>query len=328
MSDPKPVIKDSATNAATKNTRKSGRSNSPSAMSTTALAKHFDLPAKTLFTFLTERSWIDRINNHWRLTGKGEFEGGEYIQSKKYGEYIGWPSDIVDHNIFQELLDIPMTVNALGSRYNIGSHRFNALLAELGWQRRFHKGWTITPSGKKQGGIEKEDNDSGVPYTVWSRNVLNNLELQQLLLQISPDAVLEQSAGGKPTKAPKDAPQKSLDFAQTTPLPSLARDGHPVKSKEQHAVCNWLYLMNVVHACDWPLAETELACCDFYLPAAHLHMECWLEKEDAKSMSQKLARIEHYKKQQLAYIDLNSEQLNALDSVLPKMLLKYGITVY
>ena len=293
-----------------KSAQKSGRSNSPSVVSTTALAKHFDLPAKTLFTFLTERSWIDRVDNHWRLTGKGEFEGGEYIQSKKYGEYIGWPKDIIDHSIFQELLDIPMTVNSLGGRYNIGPHRFNALLAELGWQRRFHKGWTITTSGKTQGGIEKEDSDSGVPYTVWSRNILNNSHFQQLLLQISPDAVLEDAASTKKEPAKKDAPQKSLDLVQATALPLLARDGHPVKSKELHAVCNWLYLMDVVHACDWSLAETDLGCCDFYLPAAHLHLECWLEKE------------------QLAYIDLNSEQLNTLDSVLPKMLLKYGITVY
>ena len=85
--------------------------NSSSMISTTALAKHFDLPAKTLFTFLTEKSWINRIDNHWRLTGKGEFEGGEYINSKKYGEYIGWPQNIVDHSIFQEICQYCFTVS-------------------------------------------------------------------------------------------------------------------------------------------------------------------------------------------------------------------------
>ena len=98
------------------------RNSSHTMISTTALAKHFDLPAKTLFTFLTEKSWIDRVDNHWRLTGKGEFEGGEYIQSKKYGEYIGWPQSIVDHSIFQEMLDLPMSVTALGASDSILAH--------------------------------------------------------------------------------------------------------------------------------------------------------------------------------------------------------------
>jgi hypothetical protein len=45
------------------NTSRNTNPNSPAMMSTTALAKHFDLPAKTLFTFLTEKSWIDRVDN-------------------------------------------------------------------------------------------------------------------------------------------------------------------------------------------------------------------------------------------------------------------------
>ncbi|HCH20615.1 MAG TPA: 4-alpha-glucanotransferase, partial [Cellvibrionales bacterium] len=93
-------------------------------MSTTALAKHFDIPSQSLFNFLTEKSWIEKIDKNWRLTGKGEFEGGEYIQSQKFGEYIGWPKSIIEHAIFQELLEIPLNVEALGKRFDIGSHRF------------------------------------------------------------------------------------------------------------------------------------------------------------------------------------------------------------
>ena len=58
--------------------------------------------------------------------------------------------------------------------------------------------------------------------------------------------------------------------------------------------------MNVVYAYRWALAETKLGRCDFYLPAAHLHLECWQEKEDAKAMSEKLARIEYYQQEKLA----------------------------
>ena len=296
--------------------------NSSSMISTTALAKHFDLPAKTLFTFLTEKSWINRIDNHWRLTGKGEFEGGEYINSKKYGEYIGWPQNIVDHSIFQEMLDLPMSAAALGARYNISSHRFNALLAELGWQKRFHKGWTITHSGKKHGGVEKEDNASGVPYTVWARGILVDNSLKKALEQITLTSTIEPTNTKQSEKT-----QKSLDLSKIS-LPEYSRDGRRPDNKEHHDICNWLYLMNVVYAYRWSLPEVELGACDFYLPAANLHLECWQEKEDAKSMSEKIARIDYYKQENLAYIELKSEQLNELDAALPKLLLKYGITVY
>ena len=112
----------------------------PSMISTTAIAKHFDLTAKVVFNFLLQKSWIERVDDHWRLTGKGEFEGGEYLQSKKFGEYIGWPADIVEHAIFHELLELPQTTEALGAEFAIGAHRFNSMLAELGWQKRFHRG--------------------------------------------------------------------------------------------------------------------------------------------------------------------------------------------
>ena len=78
----------------------------------------------------------------------------------------------------------------------------------------------------------------------------------------------------------------------------------------------------------WPLADQAMGCCDFYLPQANSHIECWQLHEEAASISQKLLRIDHYKKQQLAFLELKSEDLNRLDNVLPKLLLKHGITVY
>ena len=86
--------------------------------------------------------------------------------------------------------------------------------------------------------------------------------------------------------------------------------------------------MSVVHAYRWPLADQVMGCCDFYLPQANLHIECWQLHEEAASISQKLLRIDHYKKQHLAFLELKSEDLNRLDNVLPKLLLKHGITVY
>ena len=295
-------------------------------MSTTALAKHFDIPSQSLFNFLTEKSWIEKIDKNWRLTGKGEFEGGEYIQSQKFGEYIGWPKSIIEHAIFQELLEIPLNVEALGKRFDIGSHRFNALLAELGWQSRFHKGWTITSLGKNLGGIEKEHPESGVPYPVWPRDILSQPGLEYALEQLSgSEQPIDRSANTK-DKSSNHEQQTALNFSKK--LNWSGRDGHPTTNQQHNQVCNWLYLMSVVHAYRWPLADQAMGCCDFYLPQANLHIECWQLHEEAASISQKLLRIDHYKKQQLAFLELKSEDLNRLDNVLPKLLLKHGITVY
>tara|TARA_B100000767_G_scaffold267476_1_gene286254 strand:+ start:205 stop:1125 length:921 start_codon:yes stop_codon:yes gene_type:complete len=304
------------------NTRKSNYN----AISTTALAKYFDIPSQTLFNFLTEKSWIEKIGTHWRLTGKGEFEGGEYIQSLKFGEYIGWPKTIIEHIIFQELLDIPLNVETLGKRFDIGSHRFNALLAELGWQTRFHKGWTITSLGKNLGGIEKEHTESGVPYTVWPRDIIDQPGLEQALEQLSAKEQSTEVTSGVSKKTSPSKQQAALNFNEK--INWHTRDGHNTTNQQHHHVCNWLYLMSVVHAYRWPLADKKMGCCDFYLPQANVHIECWQLHEEAASISQKLLRIDYYEKQNLAFLELKSEDLNRLDNVLPKLLLKYGITVY
>ncbi len=293
-------------------------------VSTTALARQLGLGAKIVFNFLSDRGWIERVGENWRLTGKGEFEGGEYIRSKKYGEYIGWPPGIAEHAIFTELLDIPVSAAALGNPYGIAPHRLNALLAELGWQKRFHKGWTITASGERLGGIEREDNESGVPYTVWPRSIADNATLAQALEQIAAPRHTDSAA-----TSPEPADRGSQQAFDLQPAAStVCRDGHQALNAEDALVDNWLYLMNVVHAYRWPLADASLGCCDFYLPAAHLHLECWHSQETAASMREKLARIEYYRDNDLAMLQLDADQITNLDAELPRLLLKFGITVY
>ena len=42
-----------------------------SLLSTSALAKKLDLPAKTIFELLVAKGWIERVGDLWKLTGKG-----------------------------------------------------------------------------------------------------------------------------------------------------------------------------------------------------------------------------------------------------------------
>ncbi len=291
-------------------------------VSTSALAKQLDLPARHVFELLVEKGWIERVGDHWKLTGKGQFEGGDYVNSKKYGEFIGWPESVLDHSVFTELFNRPLRARLLGSELGISSHRFNALLAELGWQRKHHRGWILTDHGKTLGGREEEDNESGVPFTLWPRSVLENSQLQNVLQHIrSPRAIVPGET------AEEDSSQRALDF-ETYDSSEPALDGHLLDNPEDKALCNWLYLMNVSHAYRRQLPVDELGCCDFYLPSAQLHIETWHAAESGKALSQKMARIDYYQKNNLAFVEISAEQLENLDTVLPKLLLKYGITVY
>ena len=45
-------------------------------LSTTALARKLSIPVQQLFSILKDYDWIQRIDDSWVLTPKGEFEGG------------------------------------------------------------------------------------------------------------------------------------------------------------------------------------------------------------------------------------------------------------
>ncbi|WP_022943153.1 hypothetical protein [Psychromonas hadalis] len=60
-------------------------------VSTTALAKLSGISSKELFSTLSEKGFIHKVDNVWALTEQGEKSGGGYKQSPQYGKYIVWP---------------------------------------------------------------------------------------------------------------------------------------------------------------------------------------------------------------------------------------------
>ena len=66
-------------------------------LSTTALAKKLNIPVQQLFATLKDYGWIQRASDTWALTSKGEFEGGSYQQSRRFGRYIVWPERLDHH---------------------------------------------------------------------------------------------------------------------------------------------------------------------------------------------------------------------------------------
>lgn len=318
-------------------------------ISTSALAKKLDLPTRSVFELLVEKGWIERVGKHWKLTGKGQFEGGDYVNSKKYGEFIGWPEAVAEHNIFAQLFDRPLRTRVIGKELGIAAHRFNALLAELGWQHRHHRGWVLTPAGRAQAGRDAEDEESGVPYTLWPRTILDDSRLANALHALELPlahlrrslAAQEESAAGKDKGAAAgnesaagkgNSPQQSLDLPfdgdEEAGAALRAMDGHCLQHPEDTALDNWFYLMGVAHAYQRSLPDERLGHCDFYLPAARLYIECWHAGDKGKALKEKMTRLEYYKSQQLSHHELTASDLVKLDAVLPRLLLKHGITVF
>ena len=71
--------------------------------STSNLAKKLGIPVRELFVLLKAQAWIKRGEDGWLLTNKGEFEGGRYVNSERYGRFIVWPVSFLDHPMIRTL---------------------------------------------------------------------------------------------------------------------------------------------------------------------------------------------------------------------------------
>jgi DNA modification methylase len=68
--------------------------------------------------------------------------------------------------------------------------------------------------------------------------------------------------------------------------------------------------------------------CDFYLPAGKVYIEFWGMEIDAKYCERKKEKIAIYEQYGFSLIELNDQDISNLDDVLPRLLLKHGITTY
>ena len=105
---------------------------------------------------LLEHGWITRSADSWQLTSKGEFEGGRYLNSERFGTYIGWPERIATHRIFVANPDARRwSAAALAYRIGLTPRLSSLLLRELGWVAPGLRGWILTDRGRELGGSEE-----------------------------------------------------------------------------------------------------------------------------------------------------------------------------
>jgi hypothetical protein len=268
--------------------------------SRSAIAERLGVSLKELTQLMLDAGWIVQEDKKWKLTSKGEFEGGVYRQSKKYGEYIAWPPKVFTHPVIKELSQSFITVSHLSQQFTLPARLLNCLIADLGWIEHFAKGWQVTPLGKEQGGVQHQDDKSGVPFVMWPKTIVE-------------------------AKAFEQSVSKLTDQKNT-----LSIDGHRYKQAEHCQIANWLYLLMQTYRFSQPVYHTNESYVtpDFYLPAHRIFIDYWSESLSPEQLSEQLDKREYYQKHKHSFIEVELENLAHLDNFLTKQLLQFGVSVY
>lgn len=289
-------------------------------ISASQLAKKLSITKSVLDELLLSAGFIQRDNENFILTKIGEDYGGQWQTHPKYGTYIVWPENMAIPNKTITQGKEFYKATAIGNRYNITAQKLNMMLSEIGWIERYLKGWTITALGIKNGGVQKENTQSGVPYVEWPESIFDNPAFVSVVKEVQGDA-------GEDTQAKVDKSEDNA-FRSKFEAKHRATDGHFVRSKAEMLIDNWLYMAEIVHAYERKLPIEEEVYCDFYIPTGKVYIEFWGMENDPKYAERKRAKKAIYEKYNFKLIELRDEDVYNLDDVLPKMLLKFGVQTY
>ena len=288
-------------------------------LSTTALARKLDIPVQQLFATLKDYGWINRSADSWVLLPKGEFEGGSYQSSRRYGRYIVWPQALDHHPLLAAIESNQRITAASMRRYypRLHARQINRALAEIGLQHHSILGWELTNLGRSLGGQQEESEASGAFYVTWPHEIIDNPVIHRELTRQSDQIPNTDPVG---TTAEPDLFANSGEMVSCDGI-----DGHSLQTQLQMRVCNWLYLAQLAHAYQRALPIEELVTADFYLPAGNVYIDCWESDITAREISARLHKRELYRELGLHSLEVNSDDVDRLDEVLGRGLLAFGI---
>ncbi|MFT4825420.1 MAG: hypothetical protein ACJAUG_002362 [Halioglobus sp.] len=292
-----------------------------SKLSTSALARELEIPAQQLFATLKDYGWIERHGDNWTLTHKGEFEGGSYQNSRRFGRYIVWPKTLEQHPLVQAIESNQRITAAGMHRYYGALHprQINRSLAELGLQAHSILGWELTDFGRRLGGQQEESDNTGAYYVTWPHEIVDHPVVhRELIMQSGEDPAQDETLSTEP-------PADLFDSVETVVPVHRGVDGHILSKPLEVAVCNWLYMAQLVHAHQRALPTPEQVSADFYVPAGSVYIDCWDSNEPVAALSSKLLRRELYREHELRHIEINAEDKDRLDEVLGRGLHALGI---
>ncbi|MFT6907158.1 MAG: hypothetical protein ACJAS1_003833 [Oleiphilaceae bacterium] len=299
-------------------------------ISISALAKRSSISSKDLFAQFSERGLIKRENDSWLLTPEGESNGGEYVESTRFGKYTVWPDDTsvqsVEESNYESSNQKFITAKNLASHFEVSANKINFILSELGWLKKGIKGWVATEPGLKHGGIQAEDRKSGIPFVRWPESILERKSLLESIDQVKGKS---SEAEPQPIETHNNSNNNNeLGFREKFEAKHRSTDGHFVRSKAEMLIDNWLYMAEIVHAYERKLPIEENVYSDFYIPTGKVYIEYWGYENEAKYLARKKQKIEIYKKYGFNLIELQDSDVQNLDDILPRLLLKYGVQSY
>lgn len=298
-------------------------------LSTTALARALEIPVQQLFVTLKDYGWIQRHTDTWLLTPKGEYEGGRYRDSKRYGRYIVWPPALVQHPLLSAIESNQRITASQMRRYypHLQPRQLNRALAELGLQQHSILGWELTEFGRSLGGQQAESESTGAFYVNWPHEIVDHPVIHRELERLSGQPDCARDEGLLPDSDPVAPDLFAADNAgdSSTGQGCSGIDGHRTGSRLQVQVCNWLYLAQLAHATQRALPVEESLHADFFLPAGSVYIDCWQDSAAPSRLSAKLRNKEVCKEYGLRHLEVKDSDAQRLDEVLGRGLLAFGI---
>ena len=294
-------------------------------LSTTQLAKSHGMSAKNLFTDLAKQGLIEKEGKSWALTANGKQAGGEYKETTQYGTYIVWPENMSlgTNQDTPPVEKATLTATAIGREFELSANKINFILSEIGWLSKGLKGWVLTNQGGKQGGSQAEDFRSGVPYVRWPESILSSKTLKESVGHVKGTSDVVEIE-----KQSQDVAPEAVGFRDKFEAKHRSADGHFVRSKAEMLIDNWLYMAEIVHAYERKLPIEEDVYSDFYIPTGKVYIEYWGYENDQKYLARKQKKIDIYNKYGFNLIELQDKDVQNLDDILPKLLLKHGVQAY
>ena len=288
-------------------------------VSTSALAKEKNIESKDLFKTLKDKGWISRQEDNWILTKEGKIAGGDTKYNPKFGEYVVWPTNL---NLEKEVKKSDkLNSSTIGKEYNISAQKINTILAELGWIEKSNVGgWNLTKFGGKTGGIEMEARN-GSPYVIWDKSILQNSSFLESI-NIATGSNYDESNSSSQQDNNID------EFRQKYEAKYRTQDGHRVRSRAEAMIDDYLYRNNIAHAYERRLPGIdEDVLSDFYILKGNVFIEFWGMEENDKYAARKKTKLEIYAREGFHLIELNNDDIQSLDDILPRKLKKYGINI-
>ena len=227
----------------------------------------------------------------------------------------------------------------IGKHFGLSNVKVNLIFAELGWIERYVKGWVPTDRGNALGANVREMKN-GVPFVVWPESILKNKALLDSAAEQGGTVPrgkghaplpLRDGPGERSPAAGKPSADAQSDFRMKFPATFRTQDGHMVRSRAEVLIDNWLYMQGLVHAYERRLPIEQECYCDFYLPGAQgtggkgVYIEFWGRESEPKYRERQAAKRAIYAKHNLRLIELSDAEIERLDDVLPRMLLRFGI---